>query len=312
MIKDKVLVLMSTYNGEKYVNEQLESILNQSIRDVDILIRDDGSRDKTIQIISKWMDKFPERIKLEAKENKGVVESFFELVKLASLDYDYYFFSDQDDYWDKKKIEKAIERIKSFNKNKNIGYCSNLNLVDKNLKFMGKKYTKELIPSLRNCFIENIVTGCTYGANRTLFVKLKEDIRKIGNNIKKIPMHDYHFYFLTTLYGKLVYDENSYIGYRQHGNNVVGMEKNKIKFTIQRIKRVFKRKSNDKRIEYLRFIKQNYQNELPILEKNFLLNLLENYNCIFKRLSFILKNEFVRQSKIESYLSKITYLLKKF
>lgn len=312
MKKDKILILMSTYNGEKYVDEQLESILNQSIKDVDILIRDDGSRDKTTQIINKWLDKFPERIKLEAKENKGVVESFFELVKLASLDYDYYFFSDQDDYWDKKKIEKAIERMKSFSKNEKIGYCSNLNLVDINLKFMAKRYTKELTPSLRNCFIENIVTGCTYGVSSSLFIEIKKDIKEVEGDIKKIPMHDYHFYFLTTLYGKLIYDDNSYIEYRQHGNNVIGMEKNKIKFIIQRMKNAFKRNSNDKRIEYLMFIKENYQDKLPSLEKKFLLELLDNYNYILKRLKFILKNEFVRQNKIESYLSKITYLLKKF
>lgn len=312
MIKDRVLVLMSTYNGEKYLSEQLESILNQSVKNVDILIRDDGSKDNTIKIISKLLVKFPKRIKLEAKENKGVVRSFFELVKLASIDYDYYFFSDQDDYWNEKKIEKAIEKMKNTHETKKIGYCSNLKLVDKNLNFMKIKYTKELIPSLKNCFIENIVTGCTYGANKSLFIEIKKDIENIEKYSEKIPMHDYHFYFLTVLYGDLIYDENSYISYRQHGNNVIGMEKNKVKFMFQRIKKVFKRKSNDKRIEYLKFIRENYQDKLPTLEKEFLLELLENYNFLFKRLNFIFKNKFVRQNKLDCYLAKITYLLKKF
>lgn len=312
MIKDKILVLMSTYNGEKYLDEQLESILNQNVKNVDILIRDDGSKDNTIKIINKWLVKFPKRIKLEVKENKGVVKSFFELVKLASIDYDYYFFSDQDDYWNEKKIEKAIEKMKNTHKTKKIGYCSNLKLVDKNLNFMKIKYTKELIPSLKNCFIENIVTGCTYGANKSLFIEIKKDIENIEKYSEKIPMHDYHFYFLTVLYGDLIYDENSYISYRQHGNNVIGMEKNKVKFIMQRIKRVLKRKNNDKRIEYLKFIKENYLEKLPTSEKEFLINLLENYNCKFKRLKFVLKNNFIRQNKIEGYLSKLTYLLKKF
>lgn len=312
MIKDKVLVLMSTYNGEKYLDEQLESILNQSVENVDILIRDDGSKDSTTQIINKWVEKFPKKIKIQIEENKGVIISFFELIRLATLDYDYYFFSDQDDYWNYQKIEKAIEKMKNINENKKIGYCSNLNLVDKNLKFIGKVYSNKLIPSLKNCFIENIVTGCTYGANKFLFSEIKKDIENIKKYSDKIPMHDYHFYFLTVLYGDLVYDENSYISYRQHGNNVVGMEKNKIKFIIQRIKRVLKRKNNDKRIEYLKFIKENYLEKLPTSEKEFLINLLENYNCKFKRLKFVLKNNFIRQNKIEGYLSKLTYLLKKF
>lgn len=312
MVKDRVLVLMSTYNGEKYLNEQLESILNQSAENIDILIRDDGSRDNTIEIINRWLARFPKRIRLEAGENIGVVKSFFELVKLAAIDYDYYFFSDQDDYWNEKKIEKAIEKMKSIKGKEKRGYFSNLNLVDKNLKFMGKRYSKELVPSLKNCFIENIVTGCTFGANKLLFVKIQKNVKKIRENVEKIPMHDYYFYFLTLLYGTLIYDKNSYIAYRQHGNNVIGMEKNKVKFTLQRIKRIFRKKRNDKRIEYLHFIRENYQDKLPTLEKEFLLNLLENYNFLFKRLNFILKNKFIRQNKIEGYLSKLTYLLKKF
>ena len=312
MIKDRVLVLMSTYNGEKYLDKQLESILNQNVKNVDILIRDDGSKDNTIKIINKWLVEFPKRIKLETKENIGVVKSFFELVKAAPIDYDYYFFSDQDDYWSEKKLEKAIEKMKKIHETKKIGYCSNLNLVDKNLKFMKIKYNKKLTPSLKNCFIENIVTGCTYGANQALFIEIKKDIEDIEEYSEKIPMHDYHFYFLTVLYRELVYDKNSYIAYRQHENNVVGMEENKVKFVIQRIKRVLNRKSNDRRIKYLKFIKKNYLDKLPALEKSFLINLLENYNCVFKRLKFILENKFVRQNNIESYLSKITYLLKKF
>ena len=114
MIKDRVLVLMSTYNGEKYLDKQLESILNQNVKNVDILIRDDGSKDNTIKIINKWLVEFPKRIKLETKENIGVVKSFFELVKAAPIDYDYYFFSDQDDYWSEKKLEKAIEKMKKI------------------------------------------------------------------------------------------------------------------------------------------------------------------------------------------------------
>lgn len=312
MIKDRVLVLMSTYNGEKYLNEQLESILNQSAENIDILIRDDGSRDNTIEIINRWLTRFPKRIKLEAGENIGVVKSFFELVKLATIDYDYYFFSDQDDYWNEKKIEKAIEKMKSIKRKEKIGYFSNLNLVDKNLKFMGKRYSKELVPSLKNCFIENIVTGCTFGANKSLFIEIQKNIKNLKKNVEKIPMHDYHFYFLTLLYGALIYDKDSYIAYRQHENNVIGMEKNKVKFMFQRIKKVFKRKSNDKRIEYLKFIRENYQDKLPTLEKEFLLELLENYNFLFKRLNFIFKNKFVRQNKLDCYLAKITYLLKKF
>lgn len=310
MIKAKVLVLMSTYNGEKYIEEQLKSILDQEIEEVNILIRDDGSTDGTVIAINKWVERFPQKIKFNKEVNKGVVSSFFELVKWAPLDYDYYFFSDQDDWWEKIKIKKAIEKIKSIKKEKKIGYCSNLNLVDKNLKFLGKKYTKELIPSLKNCFVENIVTGCTFCANNLLFREIKKDVEIIEKNIEKILMHDYHFYFLAMLYGKLIYDKGSYISYRQHENNVIGMEKNKFKFMIKRVKKILQNKN--RRIIYLKFLNENYKEKLSIAERKKLDLLIESYTTITGRVKFILKNKFDRQNKLDSFLMKLLYLFKRF
>ena len=93
----KILVLMSTYNGEKYVDTQIKSVLNQKNVNVKIYIRDDGSSDKTVDIIKKYND---ERITFFEGQNKGATDSFFELIKKAPLDFDYYAFCDQDDYWE--------------------------------------------------------------------------------------------------------------------------------------------------------------------------------------------------------------------
>ena len=105
-MKDKkVAVVLSTYNGEKYVKEQLDSILKQTYKNVEIIVRDDGSKDSTVEIIKEYQEKH-KNIKLVVGENLGFIKSFFELLKIAEADY--YSYADQDDIWVKNKIELAV------------------------------------------------------------------------------------------------------------------------------------------------------------------------------------------------------------
>lgn len=102
MESQKVQVLMSTYNGERFLQEQIESILNQSWKNLDILIRDDGSRDQTREILKDYSEKYS-NVYIFLEENCGVARSFFELLKKS--DADYVAFCDQDDIWMEQKIE---------------------------------------------------------------------------------------------------------------------------------------------------------------------------------------------------------------
>lgn len=310
-MRRRILVMLSSYNGEKYIAEQIDSILSQTVNDIDILIRDDGSKDGTIEILENYSLKY-KNIKLVLGENLGVIRSFFTLVKIAKLNYDYYMFADQDDYWVSNKVEKMIAEFKKFSKNEKLGYCSNLILVDKYLNFMKIQYNNELRPSLQNSFLENIVTGCTYAANKNMFIELKKDIQDIDPWVENLMMHDAHFYFLTCLYGRLIYDKNSYIYYRQHGNNVIGMEKNFIKRNSKRIKNFFRKNRKNIKINYLSFILKRYGEKLPVVEKNMLLELLNNYSNFILRLKTMCKVSFVRQNKYEALCLKIIYVLKRF
>ena len=106
-----VSVLMSTYNGEKYIREQIESILNQKKVKVHLLIRDDGSQDSTIEIVKEYANKYP-NVSVYAGKNIGIGNSFMELLRNAP-EADYYAFADQDDVWLDGKLERAIELIKA-------------------------------------------------------------------------------------------------------------------------------------------------------------------------------------------------------
>ena len=234
------MILLSTYNGEKFIKEQLESLINQTYKNIQIMIRDDGSKDKTLEFLKDFA-KDKKNIQIFFEENVGVIKSFFELIEKAK-ESDYYFFCDQDDFWEKEKVEEAIKKMKKKEKiGKYIGYCSNLKLVDENLTFLGLNYKKKLIPNLKNCFFENIVTGCTYACNKNLFFKIREEIKRI--DLSKIIMHDYFFCFINCLYGDLIYDENSYILYRQHSGNVVGSKKNFFIKNIGRMKKINSKKN---------------------------------------------------------------------
>lgn len=307
-MEERVQILLSTYNGEKYLSEQLNSLLQQSYSNIHILIRDDGSKDRTINILEDYQKKFPQKIQLILDKNIGVIKSFFKLIEISENDYDFYFFCDQDDFWEKDKIKKAVEMIKK-EKDKCIGYFSNLKLVDENLSFMRFAYSKVLKPSLLNSFFENIVTGCTYACNKNLFLKIKEGVKII--NVKKISMHDYYFYFLSCLYGKLIYDEKSYILYRQHSNNVCGMKEEDNFF--KKILKSIKNRNKNIRISFLEEIYLKHIQDLRLEEKEYLKNFLNNYNKSFiKRLIIIKKLKFVKQNYKGEIFVKIKYLLKIF
>ncbi|HPO49276.1 MAG TPA: glycosyltransferase, partial [Spirochaetota bacterium] len=166
----KVIVLMSSYNGEKYIEDQLDSILDQTYDNFEIYVRDDGSKDNTLNILKKYEKEG--KIKLFIGENIGYVKSFFWLIRNSS-DADFYSFSDQDDVWLSDKIEKGINLLKNSPPEIPTLYFSNYDFYDSNMNFI--KHNKPLLkkPNLFNTLKkgENGI-GCTEIINQ----KLKETI----------------------------------------------------------------------------------------------------------------------------------------
>lgn len=251
MEEDKVAgkviqVLMSTYNGDEYLKEQIDSILAQDCEKkagtkLKLLIRDDGSKDGTQKILGEYAKKYPETIEWYQGQNVGVIKSFFDLVVKSDEKADYYAFSDQDDYWHKDKLSAGITNIDKMSKEKDtkknmpLLYCCSPMLVDENLKELNNEMTRKLKkPAFENAVVENIVTGCTLVMNKTL-----RDMAK-AHQPEFTVMHDWWFYLLASCYGKVYYDMEQHISYRQHGSNTVGYNVSKTKEFKDRLKR-FKR-----------------------------------------------------------------------
>lgn len=211
--RPKVQILMSTYNGEEFVREQLDSILAQSYPDVDILIRDDGSQDDTFVILKEY-EEMHSNIRTYQGENIGVNKSFFELLRRRNQDAAYIGFCDQDDYWLPEKIEKAVKQLDQLT-----GpalYCSAKTLVDENLEPLSSQQNPHVVPGFGNAVIESICSGCTLLMNRELADIVAERLPE------DVIHHDWWCYMAAAYLGNIYYDENSYIYYRQHSGNEVG------------------------------------------------------------------------------------------
>ncbi|MEY8516542.1 glycosyltransferase family 2 protein [Lachnospiraceae bacterium 29-84] len=207
----KVQVLMSTYNGEKYLAGQLDSLLTQEWEDLELLIRDDGSSDGTQGILEDYHRRY-QNIQLFFGENMGVARSFF--VLLAHSDADYVAFCDQDDVWEPTKIAESVRSLEA--EQGPALYCSNTLLVDEHLNPCGIGRTKTPRIGFGNAVVENICTGCTMVINRELASQIK------GRIPKEAVMHDWWIYLVACYLGGVRYDPTPRIRYRQHSGNVVG------------------------------------------------------------------------------------------
>lgn len=210
-----VNILMSTYNGEKYIFGQIESILNQTNVNIKLNIRDDGSNDSTKEILNE-LSKLHQNLHFNFEDNIGYKRSFMDLVYTANLDCDYYAFADQDDIWLEDKMIRAIGKIGETNEP--ALYFSNCLMVDNDLKEIGllHKQPLEISSSLSNRIINGFAHGCTMVMNKAAFKLIR------NYKIEKALAHDYWIPLVISEFGKIIYDYESRILYRQHSNNVFG------------------------------------------------------------------------------------------
>lgn len=223
-MQETVDVLLATYNGEKYIREQIESILNQTYQNIRLIISDDCSKDNTPEILREY-EKKDNRIELYIQEkNLGVVKNIEFL--LSKVKNNYYMLSDQDDVWLSEKIEKSLETL--TNKDADLVF-GDLEVVDQDLKtiypsfgdfmLLNNKINK-YINSPKLNYIYNCVTGCTVLAKKGTIQKI---VPLPGKS--KYLIHDHWIGLMASIYGKVAYMPEKYIKYRQHGNNQVGTEK---------------------------------------------------------------------------------------
>lgn len=231
-----VAVLMSTYNGEQYLRAQLDSVLKQKGVAVSLLVRDDGSKDGTLNILQQYSEKNL-NITILKEENCGAEMSFHRLCQYAekNIKADFYAFCDQDDVWQEDKLQVAVRSLEPLDKKQPNLYFSNLLMVDSNLQPIRSLFASgEVIISKRMALIQVYTYGCTCVFNR---LALEEYCSAV---FSRELAHDNWIYILCMYLGNVVYDEESHIYYRQHGTNLSGEKVSGAKLVLRRMKRATK------------------------------------------------------------------------
>lgn len=310
----KIQILMSTYNGERYLRAQLDSIANQNIPEQYLLIRDDGSTDSTIEILEEYQKKYS-WIKYYAGPNVGVQKSFLDLIQKASCQSSYFALSDQDDIWMPKKLLRAImclqQMEETFDKKVPLLYCGTQELVDENLNVLHTTVSRIVRRiSFGNALVQNICVGCTAVGNQSLMKLLQNFLPLEPQNI---IMHDWWLYMVASCFGKVYYDPESYIKYRQHEHNTFGVKLNQRELWRYRLNELVEPRGDIYK-QVILFLKtynkllniSKYQNNRMLAEK-----LLKSETNVFSRLKLVIDFRYFRQKKSDDIIFRLIVLMGK-
>jgi len=221
-----VQVLLASYNGEKYIAEQIDSILNQDYQHFTLTVRDDGSTDRTLSIVTEFASRYPQKIRVLANNGeKGLGASLNFGRLLDAVDGSYFMFCDQDDVWFRDKISRSVEAITGLEtqggKDVPLLVFSDLEVTDNKLNVLHPSFweLRKLDPAMAFSYEElianNVIAGCTILFNRAA--------RQLALPIPANRfLHDQWIGFHVAYYGKLSFLKEPTLFYRQHEKNEMG------------------------------------------------------------------------------------------
>ena len=270
----KVCVMVTTYNPKEYLIEQIKSILNQKNVQIDIVIRDDASKDKTFLYKFKGNDNIEI---IEGKENLGVAGNIKELLNYVYFNkknYDYYAYSDQDDVWFEDKLDVATKQLSKMNKSNIKLYYSNLLVTDRDLNPSHELFKRGVVNNSLGQALSQVFTfACTTCFTYQMIEEvLKYDFSFLG--------FDSLLYYIGIIIGEIYFDNN------QHGDNVSGQKEKGLKYFIHHAIKVL-RNSNTVTFKFCsQYILKNFETYLNDEERR-LVECVANYKGITSRLKLI-------------------------
>ena len=227
--KTVVAVCMSTFNGEKFLSDQLDSLLNQNEVQVDIFIRDDGSTDGTVALIEQYAS-VNKNFHLLQGENKGFVKSFLDCLDYAGDGYEYYAFCDQDDVWYPNKLKDSLETL-GFSESKRPRLVfTEFNYCDENLNIICKSHLKNAVISKSLFLYDNMCSGNTMLFNRALRNLV------LSHDLTCIYYHDWWVALVCAFFGDVLYLDKPTLSYRRLSSSVSINGVNPILLVVNKLK----------------------------------------------------------------------------
>ena len=271
---------MSTYNGEQYLREQIDSIIQQQEVNISLIVRDDGSTDLTKSILEEYQR--AGQLSYYSGENLGPQKSFYELIKQAPTS-DYYALADQDDIWLPIKLKTAVAKLTEYQEEPAL-YCSSTRLTDNNLQSIRQLDIHPML-SFGESLVYAYASGCTMVFNDAL----RKDV--VSYQPKYMDMHDRWIINIAfAIGGKVIYDKQSLILYRQHDHNAVGLHDSEWKKWKQRFLRIWnhQQKRSLSAIE----LYKGFQHRITPENKDILLLFIEGKKSMSKRIRLLFDNRF--------------------
>lgn len=232
----RIAILLSTYNGERFLEEQLNSLIAQSHSNWTIYASDDGSTDATLAILEKYQTKLgADRLVILAGPRQGFAKNFLSMVKNTSIQAEYFAFCDQDDIWRPERLSTAIATLQSIPSNLPALFCSRTRLIDEEGSPIGLSPLFSKPTSFKNAIVQSIA-----GGNTMLFNHRARELLANTRTEQTIISHDWWLYMLVSGCGGHVhYSPRPLVDYRQHGNNLIGSNSS-LRDRMVRIVKIFK------------------------------------------------------------------------
>jgi glycosyltransferase involved in cell wall biosynthesis len=262
-IMPRVAVLMSTYNGERFVGEQLKSILEQLPPNGAVMVRDDGSTDGTLSAIAALGDT---RISVQEGSNLGFGPSFLSLLGDVSRGVDMVMFADQDDVWLPGKIDRAWQRLSAAGTEPTL-YGSAVTLVDEWLSPIGETIRWGATTSFKSALVQNVVTGCTSALNAPALALLQ----RAGAH-PSVHFHDWWAFLVVSAFGRVVLDPEPTVLYRQHEANQIGRNVHFLRRAWSRVRFLWRRDWVGIMLGQITALMEVYGADLPRSHRNLVTN----------------------------------------
>ncbi|HCC62251.1 MAG TPA: glycosyl transferase family 2 [Pseudomonas sp.] len=214
-----VAILLTTYNGARFLEEQLSSIAQQTHRQWTLYVSDDGSSDSTLTILKRFQQRLgSDRVRLLQGPQIGFAQNFLSLVRNPEIEADFFSFCDQDDVWFPDKLQRAITLIPRADDERPAVYCSRTRLIDEAGNFIGHSPLFARAPSFHNALVQSLA-----GANTMMLNKAARALLARVPSTAPVVSHDWLCYLLVSgCGGQVFYDAEPTLDYRQHGGNLIG------------------------------------------------------------------------------------------
>lgn len=302
----EVTVILSTFNGSAFLQEQLDSLYAQTYPNIRIMVRDDGSSDTTLVILQR--EQSAKRIELLADHhNLGAAASFFELLQMAAATKtDFVAFCDQDDVWLPGKIAQSVAALSAIPSGRAAMYCSRLEIVDAALTYIGLTALPKKA-GFGNALVESVCVGCTIVLNR-------HAIDLIARNLPATALvHDWWCYLVLSCFGEIVFDREAPIKYRQHEHNTFGVAKS----NWDRLRRSLRRFAGSSEGRHWQsrqaaVFLATFGDGIPMRQERLLNEFIAARSSWWHRLRLAMSGDIWRQKGVDTLVLRFLVLLNRF